>query len=443
MAMPRRYGLVDATVPSADLGSIARYLFPLMLRNVSSSGFVFTDPADPARFSAPGCIIASPSFELDLASVRQNYVFNWVRDAAVAAIEIAEAHEPVWGGGSGPLIDYVSFAGTCQQSAPTLARACFTIEGRPRDWTDQNDGPALQTLAVMRSYHQLDGQAQEAAQSVVQRNIDFLMAQYQSPGYNLWEETYGQSFFTRSVQLRCLSELRTNDLGLAVPDGVDQAVDWLTRALQDHWNGEYYVSILDAQHPRDGYDPNIDIVMASVYGEVSCTDVRLLATAAALRRQWADPGSPSTYPVNAADASSGRGPLLGRYPGDVYDGDDNDSGTAHPWALCTANFAELHYNLAAAVVRDAHVPYSPESAGFFAQVGVSEQTTPGDAARQLVDVGDAMLQAIVYHSDHLELSEQFDATTGFEKSVRNLTWSYAAFLSAVRARTAAASAAFT
>jgi hypothetical protein len=45
--------------------------------------------------------------------------------------------------------------------------------------------------------------------------------------------------------------------------------------------------------------------------------------------------------------------------------------------------------------------------------------------------------------DPLALSEQFDATTGFEKSVRNLTWSYAAFLSAVRARTAAASAAST
>jgi glucoamylase len=47
-----------------------------------------------------------------------------------------------------------------------------------------------------------------------------------------------------------------------------------------------------------------------------------------------------------------------------------------------------------------------------------------------------MLQAIVYHSDHLELSEQFDATTGYEKSVSNLSWSYAAFLSAVRARAA-------
>ncbi len=34
-----------------------------------------------------------------------------------------------------------------------------------------------------------------------------------------------------------------------------------------------------------------------------------------------------------------------------------------------------------------------------------------------------MLRAIVYHSDHFELSEQFDAVTGFEKSVANLSWS--------------------
>jgi glucoamylase len=58
-----------------------------------------------------------------------------------------------------------------------------------------------------------------------------------------------------------------------------------------------------------------------------------------------------------------------------------------------------------------------------------------DVAGKLQDAGDAMLAAVIYHSDHLELSEQFDGITGYEKSVRNLTWSYAAFLSAVPART--------
>ena len=56
-----------------------------------------------------------------------------------------------------------------------------------------------------------------------------------------------------------------------------------------------------------------------------------------------------------------------------------------PWAVSTCNFAELYYWLAS-------------------------------------------------DSDHLELSVPFDAWTGYEKSVSNLSWSYASFLSAVRAR---------
>jgi glucoamylase len=126
--MKRHYGLVEATPRTSDLVAIGQYLLPLMLRNMSSDGFVFTDPADAGWFSAPGCIIASPSFERDLTSVRQNYVFNWTRDAAVTAIEIAAAQQPVGdSGGSGPLGDYVAFASRCQTNAPTLARACFTI----------------------------------------------------------------------------------------------------------------------------------------------------------------------------------------------------------------------------------------------------------------------------------------------------------------------------
>jgi glucoamylase len=436
--MRRHYGLVEATTRQPDLVSIGQYLLPLMLRNMSSDGFVFTDPADAGRFSAPGCIIASPSFERDLTSVRQNYVYNWTRDAAVTAIEIAAAHQPVGdSGGSGPLGDYVGFASLCQANAPTLARACFTIEGQPRDWTDQNDGPAIQTVAMLQAYPQLDAPAQATAGAVVQRNLDFLMAEYQNPSFNLWEETSGQSFFTRSVQLRCLTEISGNTLGLPVPAGIDAAREWLRQALQSHWDGDHYVSVLDADHPRDSYDPNIDIVMACVYGAVESSDSRLLATAAQLRRQWTDPASPFVYAINSVDASNGRGgPLLGRYPGDVYDGDADDSGTDHPWALCTANFAELYYDLASTITRTGATPIDALSADFFAQVGVGQQTDPGEAVQRLRGAGDDMLQAIVYHSDHLELSEQFDGATGFEKSVRNLTWSYAAFLSAMRARAA-------
>jgi len=83
------------------------------------------------------------------------------------------------------------------------------------------------------------------------------------------------------------------------------------------------------------------------------------------------------------------------------------------------------------------VPLDALSAPFFGPLGI-DAATPFAAAADVLDAaGDRMLAALILHSDHLELSEQFDRTTGFEKSVANLTWSYAAYLSAVRTHTGA------
>ena len=108
----------------------------------------------------------------------------------------------------------------------------------------------------------------------------------------------------------------------------------------------------------------------------------------------------------------------------------------HPWAISTCNFAELYYRLAheitAAGTRSRSTPTRPSSSTR------SESTASRPRRPRLQPrceaAGDQMLQAIIFHSDHLELSEQFDANTGYEKSVSNLSWSYASFLSAVRAR---------
>jgi glucoamylase len=109
----------------------------------------------------------------------------------------------------------------------------------------------------------------------------------------------------------------------------------------------------------------------------------------------------------------------------------------HPWALSTCNVAELHYKLAAEIKSIGGVPVDELSAPFFAQSGIDASTAPAAAAAALTATGDAMVRAVIYHSDNLELSEQFDGATGFERSVHNLTWSYAAYLSAMRARAAA------
>ena len=217
--------------------------------------------------------------------------------------------------------------------------------------------------------------------------------------------------------------------------GLSTAIPWLQNALAGHWNGQYYQSLLPVPTDfRAPYDPNIDIVMAAIYGAVPVTDTKLLATAELLRSQWADPASKYFYPINGADQQLGIGPMPGRYPGDTYDGDTDAQVGDHPWAVSTANFAELYYRLAKQVTTAGAVPLDNLSAGFFSQIGISASTTPAAAAAALQSAGDQMLQAIVFHSDHFELSEQFDAITGYEKSVSNLSWSYASFLSAIRAK---------
>jgi glucoamylase len=442
-AAPRAH--VQVAARQADFQTIAQHMFSLMFRNVCSDGFRFTDPADPRQFSAPGCVVAAPAYPANDPGVDQDYVFNWVRDAAITAMEIAAAAMPVRpGGGVQPLIDYVTFAKTCQDNAaPTLAHACFTIEGQPRPWTEQTDGPALQTLAILTAWPQLDQATQAIGAQVIDTNLSFLLKAYQEPTTNLWEEHSGYSFFARAAQLRCLREVAANGHGIAVPPGISDAIAWLESALPGHWDGTRYLTLLaPGDSPSDpvgpGYDPNIDIVMAAVYGAVPVTDTKLLATAALLRQQWDASASAPVYPINIADHDQrGIGPLMGRYPGDTYDGDVADHVIGgHPWALCTCNFAELYYRLGTAITQAQAVPFDDLSSAFFGQVGVGAGTAPADAVAALDRAADAMLQAVIYHSDNLELSEQFDGTTGYEKSVHNLTWSYASFLSAVRAKSA-------
>ena len=424
----------------AGLPKIAQHMYSLMLRNVCSDGFLFSDPNSPGTLSIPGCIIAAPSFPGNTSAINQDYVYNWVRDGAITALSIAAANQPTAPGTAvQPLIDYVNFAQICQNNAlPTLGHACFTITGQARQWTEQSDGPALQTLAILAAFNQLDATTQTKAKAVIATNLDFLLNEYQNATTNLWEEHIGYSFFARAAQLKCFQAIQANTLGIPVPQGIDGAISWLQNVgLPGHWNGTTYISMLPAGNPIPaGYDTNIDIVCACIYGGVPCTDTKLLASAAILRYQFANSNSPDVYPINLSDNNQGLGPLMGRYPSDIYDGDTDDHSTGdHPWALCTCNLAQLYYKLANEITQSQSVPYDQFSASFFVQLGVTKTTPPAQAAIALQDAADDMIGAVLYHSDHLELSEQFDGVTGFEKSVKNLTWSYAAFLSAVHEKT--------
>jgi glucoamylase len=123
-----QYSLVRPAVVESSLTAVAPYMFWLMFRNVASDGLVFQDPEHAGVLSQPGCVLASPSWENSATQVTQDYVYNWTRDAAVVAIELAAGPLAT----SQPLIDYVQFAQACQASASSLGhfdRASFLING--------------------------------------------------------------------------------------------------------------------------------------------------------------------------------------------------------------------------------------------------------------------------------------------------------------------------
>ncbi len=285
---------------------------------------------------------------------------------------------------------------------------------------------------------------QEQAADVIAGDLGYLLDgnRYQAPTVTHWEDTYGQSLFARCVQLRCLNEVvaQGQTLGLTVPTGAATAAQWLAEEISAHWSKQdsYYISVLGAERlsgdPQAPYDPSIDPILACVYGAgIEPTDPQLLSTAAQVRAQWSAGGT-AAYPINAADSVIGLGPVLGRYLGDEYDGLSLTSDTGHPWAVCTCGFAQLYYELASAIGGGAAVPSDQLAAEFLQQLGVTSSTPSAQAVGTLRTAGDNMLNAVIYHSSNYELSEQFDQQTGYERSVSNLTWSYAAYISAVAVR---------
>jgi glucoamylase len=454
---PTGYLDVQLSAQKSSLPAVAEHVFWLMLRNFATDDFVFVDPGSAGSVSAAGCVLASPTYPDPPVPAGeggpQDYLFNWTRDAAIAAMELAAPGAPLSATERKQrLSDYVSFASLCQAHIPDeghpdeFARACYTMEGLPREWSNQSDGPALQTLALLQASQFVGRDTQASIGKLVAANVQFLLTAYKCPTMSLWEEEKGNSFFARAVQLRCFETVRASKIGLADPAGVDAAIAWLQTALPQHWDAGSgcYRTFEPPWKPdpvkkHDAYDPNIDIVLAALYGSVPSgdggnpfLDPKLLASASAIRAVWAD--SPDRYPINDLDAGLGLGPLLGRYPSDYYDGDTNDPQTpGHPWALCTSAFAELYYRVAAAIRSTGIVPADALATEFLGQVKMTPKNSAAEVSSALRDAGDRMMQALILHSDNLQLSEQFDCDSGFERSRSNLTWSYASFVSAARA----------
>ena len=165
-----------------------------------------------------------------------------------AVLNQAPAQIPA-AGASDLLASYVNFASTCQASRGDIGQAHYTPEGASTGSADESDGPALRILTILQGFAGLDGPTQAVPRNVIAADLAYLLDnnRSQNPTDNLWEDTFGQSIFARSVQLAALNQVINLGPGLGVPVTNGAGCRHLARAAAPlHWSGaphNYYVGV--------------------------------------------------------------------------------------------------------------------------------------------------------------------------------------------------------
>lgn len=288
--------------------------------------------------------------------------------------------------------------------------------------------------------------------SVIKADLEYVSHNWQSPGFDLWEEVNGMHFFTAMVQLRALREGTVVATLFGDPGAAtyyQQQADALASFVGGFWdnNKDHLIETMNSQ--RSGLD--CGILLGALHGTGTdytadegvyppWSDEVLVTLLAFVTDQRA------RYPINSGAAKSNdplAGVGIGRYPEDVYNGDGTSIG--NPWFLCTASVSEVLYRTAAHAEQRGSFAVTQRSLSFWqavlpstfsgARTVASSDSAFHPAMQRLKDVSDGFLAVIQTHvTAQGDLSEEFDGVTGFERGAANLTWSYGAFIDAVRWR---------
>jgi len=391
---------------------------------------------------AAGSVLASPA--IADWNPEPDYFFHWVRDSAIVMRSVAELMEDApseserrrW---RGLFEDFVRFSlalsrldgaqflgssryrQSTQEAARKFLRPAAEIRAlagekllaEPRFNPDgtidilrwsrpQFDGPALRALACLR-YLAAGAPLAEELALLLRQDLAFTLGHAGRRSIGPWEEA-GQKAYHYYVALVQLGALVHGRAWAGDAAGVWRAAEVRLRAgLDRHWSPAHQVYV--AMRPVASAESADDLVDTATLlavldadlpdGPHSAGDPRVQATAAALERIFA-----RELPINR-NLPAGEAPALGRWRGDRYFG-------GGAWYVTTLSAAALLYRLA---------------------------RCPGQDRAERIRRGDAfMVRVRALTPPDGALSEQVDRATGVPRSARDLTWSYAAFLSTARLR---------
>lgn len=379
--------------------------------------------------------------------------------------------------------------------------------GRP-----QNDGPALLALVLveyaniaLEAGHDATWLATQGFLAPLKEALHFVQFYYMEGSIGPWENRYAQHFYVTAVQRRALavgavlagqasmagSNLASSasNYGLAANKSLLLVEKFwvpeegIVRArlgdLYDYWPPRCFRSQSNATNSDPPCSVDIQVLLGSVYSMARGTDAaefpsalppydsRILATADMVVKSMAP-----FYVINQVDDEQGLpGILIGRFPGDNYQGyAENGSASSpnsptppvgplwgNPWYLTTNFLAELLYQVAIAAA-EGKLEVDELSQGFLSTAPgwakPADERSTSDicltaganraCAEALVAAGDGVLVRAKAHAlPGLHLSEQIEGhyghpfPPGAAVSAADLSWSYSSVLDALAARTVA------
>eukprot|EP00759_Apiculatamorpha_spiralis_P025738 PhF_6_TR29100/c0_g1_i1/m.42442/K01178/SGA1; glucoamylase len=385
-----------------------------------------------------GAVVAAPDYNTPGGS----YYFAWRRDGALSMGALMEYK------GYTSQVDYLMqrwvqwqllIANQTDNLVDVRGEAKFNIpNGTPYQgpWCrPQNDGAGLvaATLAQMGMYLLQGGNTSYVRQylwtnssslngGLIKSNLDYVISAWQSVGCDLWEELQSNDFYWTRASQRYGFYVAAQFLDMlgdhTTANYYRTQASTIQQTLQSHYNGQFIYENVNRQ--KDS---------ASLLGvnRLYCDDGFFApgGVEAAGTVQTFNTLFQNMFPINTVDTQKGiPGILHGRYEGDIYAG-------GNPWILSTNNLGEVYYRAAKQALESkkvlTHWNHVATNGAF---------TSYKEQAKVLLSLGDGALLRVRYHTAGLgfHMYEQLDKNTGFETSAKDLTWSYASLLMAMKHR---------
>ncbi|KAI8963374.1 carbohydrate-binding module family 20 protein [Daldinia sp. FL1419] len=442
----RREGVILKRAVDSFIATEEPIALEKLLSNIGSSG-------SNAQGASDGIVVASPS------TSDPDYFYTWTRDAALVFKAIIERFTNSYDASLQTQIQNYIIAQAKLQTVSNpsgslsdgkgLGEAKYNVDftaytdswGRP-----QRDGPALRAIALI-SYSKwliANGYTSTVTSNVwpvIKNDLTYVAQYWNQTGFDLWEEVNGSSFFTVAAQHRSLVEgsALAETLGTS-HDSYDAIAPHVLCFLQTFWSSSsgYALANINVNNGRSAKDGNT--ILASIHNFdpalgcdaatfQPCSDKALSSHKVVVDSFRDIYGLNSGIPTGSAIA-------VGRYPEDVYY-------NGNPWYLLTLAAAEQLYDALYVWQTTGSITVTSTSLPFFQDL-VSD--VAAGTYKAGTDTYTSIYNAVFLYADGFfnvvsqyaesngALAEQYDRDNGTPLSAKDLTWSYASFLTAAARR---------